>query len=952
MNSHETVEIGQSSRYQYSMQGDSLPEDLDVGAVVQVPRFGPGQKVFRRYTLQKIIGRGGMGVVWLAHDAYLETLVALKVLPETLVHDSASLDSLKRETKLGLCLAHPHIVRIYDFQNDETAAAISMEYVDGGNLSDLRVKKPNKIFETKDLTEWLEALFDGLEYAHVRQQIVHRDLKPRNLMLNRRGELKITDFGISRSISDTMTMLTGKLTSTGSPPYVSPQQWDGERPTPLDDIYSLGATLYELLTSKPPLMGVIDWQQVHHKIPPSIGQRRLDIGIKGAEPMPAFWEETIAACLAKDPKKRPQSVRELRARLLPDSRQTAIHAAKEATTDPLLLQGTVPAIAEDQIDDSFERTIKAGAIAKERPEVTKTDDEGIFDEPTLRQIRDTVPELPTDDLESGATLAGRKPESVISKVAESPQKKFPVGIWFALIAISLLVCLAYLVFAPSGSVVWRPTTAPDSLKDDTQAGQTATTSDEDISTKAAHALQPEAETDQRTASLENYPPERSQLQAGDEPSSTSGGQVTPETTSETSPPQAQPNPFGTITVTTIPEGATVLLDESPPDKPPDAFSKVPFGKHRLTVSLEGYESIYRELDVQNEETIHEVVELKRTQRWLRQQGFVDEIKRHGSTPDSPEYIKACAKYLLDLYYTDSPPAAELPPEEVKRNLEAAIARLRHHQASLKPSLSKQEFLKYKEAIALAAQSDSLQGILMLAENEARQHEKFRLFYKVANEKNDPTAMMMLGILYAKGAGDVSARPEFQKALEWLQKAAEAGNPEAAAYYYDCYLYGDPNTKRGEDDQKAAVEKLKELAGQGEAHAAVVLGQWYRSTARSTSDKVVRLQLYRQAAEWWRKAKGPREWRACYYLGTLYEQGLLNNEGKPTRDDLNRAKELYQEGADNEDIVCMFQLGRFILEHSTNADDKSRAVQLIRDSAAAGSEEAKKRLEQIEKTGKP
>ena len=337
------------------MQGDSLPEDLDVGAIIQVPRFGPGQKVFRRYTLQKIIGRGGMGVVWLAHDAYLETAVALKVLPETLVHDSASLDSLKRETKLGLCLAHPHIVRIYDFQNDETAAAISMEYVDGGNLSDLRVKKQNKIFETKDLTEWLEALFDGLEYAHVRQQIVHRDLKPRNLMLNRRGELKITDFGISRSISDTMTMLTGRLTSTGSPPYVSPQQWDGERPTPLDDIYSLGATLYELLTSKPPLMGVIDWQQVHHKIPPSMRQRRLDIGIEGAEPIPAHWEETIAACLAKDPKDRPQTVRELRARLLPDSRQTAIRAPKEATTDPLLLQSADTAAAEEQIDDSFEK---------------------------------------------------------------------------------------------------------------------------------------------------------------------------------------------------------------------------------------------------------------------------------------------------------------------------------------------------------------------------------------------------------------------------------------------------------------------------------------------------------------------------------------------------------------------------------------------------------------------
>ncbi len=931
------------------MQGDSLPEEL--GAIIQVPRFGAGQKVFRRYTLQKIIGRGGMGVVWLAHDAYLETAVALKVLPETLVHDSASLDSLKRETKLGLCLAHPHIVRIYDFQNDEIAAAISMEYVDGGNLSDLRVKKPNKIFEPKDLTEWLEALFDGLEYAHLRQQIVHRDLKPRNLMLNRRGELKITDFGISRSISDTMTMLTGKLTSTGSPPYVSPQQWDGERPTPLDDIYSLGATLYELLTSKPPLMGVIDWQQVHHKIPPSMWQRRLDIGIEGAEPIPASWEETIAACLAKDPKDRPQTLRELRARLLPESRHAAIRSRYETTTNPLPLQGVDPAVAEEEIDDTFEKTIKAGPTAAARPEVTTAGDESIFDEPTLRQIREPLSEVPTDTIESGATLPGRKPQSVTSEPATRPQKRISAGTWLVLVAICLLGCLGYIVFAPGKSVVRLPPSAPGDRTTSTEPPRSETTSVEDSSSKAANAFQAEAETHQLSASPERYPGEQTPLVFGEKPSSTTGRQVTPEPTSETPPPQAQPNPFGTITVTTIPAGAIVLLDESPPDKPPDTFRKVPFGKHRLTANLEGYESIYRELDVQNEETIHEVLELKRTQRWLRQQEFVNKIKQYSNNPDSPQYIEACAKYLLDLYYTDSPPAPELPLEEVKRDLEAAIARLRNHQASLKPSLSKQEFLKYKEAVTLATQIDSLEGMLMLAENETQQQEKFRLFYKAANEKSNPIAMMMLGILYAKGAGDVSGKPNFKKALEWLQKAAEAGSTEAAAYYYDCYLYGDPGARPGEADQKAAVEKLKELAEQGVPHAAVVLGQWYRSTARSTSDKVAKLQLYRQAAEWWRKAKGPREWRACYYLGTLHEQGLLNSDGRPTRDDLITAKALYQEGADSEDIVCMFQLGRFMLEHSANADERAQAVQLIRDAAAAGSEEAKKRLEEIERKNK-
>ncbi len=181
-------------------------------------------------------------------------------------------------------------------------------------------------------------------------------------MLNRRGELKIADFGISRSISDSMTMLTGKLGSSGSPPYVSPQQWDGERPTPLDDIYSLGATLYELLTSKPPLLGVIDWQQVHHKIAPPMWQRRIDLGISGAEAIPPQWEEAVAACLAKDPKDRPQSIRELKARLLIDGLKASAPATRSAG-DPT--RSREAASIEDDIDDRFEMTIKGSASPAE-----------------------------------------------------------------------------------------------------------------------------------------------------------------------------------------------------------------------------------------------------------------------------------------------------------------------------------------------------------------------------------------------------------------------------------------------------------------------------------------------------------------------------------------------------------------------------------------------------------
>ena len=878
-----------STHYQYSMQGDGPPDNSDLAGTIQIPRFGAGQKIFRRYTLQKIIGRGGMGVVWLAQDSYLESLVALKVLPDTLLHDSASLDSLKRETKLGLSLAHPNIVRIYDFQNDESAAAISMEYVDGGNLSDLRIKKPSKVLDTSDLTGWLEALFDGLDYAHNRQQIVHRDLKPRNLMLNSRGELKIADFGISRSISDSMTMLTGMLASTGSPPYVSPQQWDGERPTPLDDIYSLGATLYELLTSKPPLLGVVDWQQVHYKVAPKMWQRRLDLGIKGADPIPAQWEEAIAACLAKDPKDRPQSIQELRTRLSIAGPQAVNRTGRRSSPLPGAPADASP--VQDEIDDSSEKTIKGSAALPDRPdEVRVAGDEGLFDEPTLRQIRDSPNTAePSDDIESGATLQSRKPEPKIQPdEAVRKPRKVPVWSWLALIAVGLLGAIAYVVLVPGRTVVVPSVPSP-----------------------AVH---------------EDLPVQ----------SSTPGVTVTEQQ-------QPPPEQFGTLSVSSNPPGASILLDDNPPNQPPDTFAKIPFGKHQLTATLDGYEAFYQELQIDNTNPATKVLELKRPLQWLRLQQLVEDVQKYGNAPDSPEYIMASAKYLQNLYLTDSAPSPELPPDELKQKLEKIIEALRTHQAALKPSAGRQEFQKYKDAITSAAQLDILQATLMLAENETEAHKKFSLFEKAATQRNDPSAMMMLGILYAKGAGDVPGKPDYDKALDWLQKAAKAGNKEAAAYYFEAYLFVDMRTPRTADEQKAAVESLKDLANQGVPHAEVVLGEWYRRSAIAAKDKTLRLKLYRETADRWRKAMGPREWRVCYYLGTLYEKGLLNEDGKPTQDDLNQARALYQQGTDNEDVVCMFNLGRFIWDHSDdskNQEEKKTALSLIKDAAAAGSEPAK------------
>jgi hypothetical protein len=281
---------------------------LDLGQTLR--GFVAGESLFGRYTLKAILGRGGMGIVWRAFDEHLERDVALKFLPELIVLDHAALDELKRETKRNLELTHHNIVRIYDFAHEAQTACISMEHVDGATLSALRVARATKAFQAADLKPIVTQFCHALEYAHGKARIVHRDLKPANLMVTAAGQLKITDFGIARSLSDSVSMLSMRATS-GTLLYMSPQQLEGERPSALDDIYAFGATLYELLTSKPPFFSGAIETQIREKTPPSIAARRSELGIAVDEPIPEEWEQTIAACLAKDPARRPQTVSDL-----------------------------------------------------------------------------------------------------------------------------------------------------------------------------------------------------------------------------------------------------------------------------------------------------------------------------------------------------------------------------------------------------------------------------------------------------------------------------------------------------------------------------------------------------------------------------------------------------------------------------------------------------------------
>jgi serine/threonine protein kinase len=255
-----------------------------------------------------------MGVVWLADDEKLSRSVALKFLPDILLLDPAARDDLKRETRRSLELTHPHIVRIHDFVEDEEMAAIAMEFVDGPTLSQLRVDRSSRTFEVEDLKVWTAALCTALNYAHETGRCVHRDLKPTNLMVSARGVLKVADFGIACSLHNTAALVSAWSSSGGTLGYMSPQQLLGELASPADDVYSVGATLYELLTGKPPFYTGDLSAQIREVRPETVAKRRGQFGLPGAT-VPMEWEETIAACLAKQPAERPKSAHEIARRL-------------------------------------------------------------------------------------------------------------------------------------------------------------------------------------------------------------------------------------------------------------------------------------------------------------------------------------------------------------------------------------------------------------------------------------------------------------------------------------------------------------------------------------------------------------------------------------------------------------------------------------------------------------
>jgi serine/threonine protein kinase len=276
----------------------------------------PG-KIFASFELERELEQGSTGAVWLAQDYSVgrgAEQVLLRFLPERLGSNKAAVEKLKEEIQRRSALNHANILHTYGVVESRGRVAIKMEYLDGQSLASSRLTRPNQVFEVRELEVWVKKMCQALAYAHQEVGLVHGDIVPGNLVIDRSGELKLRNFGIEDSIAASMGRAAAIHNVAEILPYRSPQRASGEEPAVTDDLYSLGATLYELLTGKPALYAGEIGDRASGKLP-SVTERRVELGIEG-DAIPQIWEETVAACLAKDPVERPQSAKEIEQRLV------------------------------------------------------------------------------------------------------------------------------------------------------------------------------------------------------------------------------------------------------------------------------------------------------------------------------------------------------------------------------------------------------------------------------------------------------------------------------------------------------------------------------------------------------------------------------------------------------------------------------------------------------------
>jgi len=254
-----------------------------------------------KYTIEKKLGQGGMGIVYKCLDTEQQRHAAVKVLPQQLAADPVFLQRFKREVLTLQRLDNPHIVRIFDQGDYDGAYYYAMEYVDGISLESLLEAKVK--MEPLRALRIIRACAEALQHSHA-QGIIHRDIKPANIMLTLTEEVKLTDFGIAKVLDATrMTATQGVL---GTVEYMSPEQSQGRHVDGRSDLYSLGVVLYQCLTARLPITGTTPTEIIM-----KLRTQQVDPPSSWTPALPRSMDDLVERMLAKEPSKRIESAMEL-----------------------------------------------------------------------------------------------------------------------------------------------------------------------------------------------------------------------------------------------------------------------------------------------------------------------------------------------------------------------------------------------------------------------------------------------------------------------------------------------------------------------------------------------------------------------------------------------------------------------------------------------------------------
>ncbi len=306
-------------------------------------RFPPGTLLASRYRIISRLGKGGMGEVFRADDLILRQPVALKFLPESARNNVNLLTRFYDEVRIARQISHKNVCRVYDIGEIDGQPYLSMEYIDGEDLSSL-LRRIGRLPADK-ATEFARKLCAGVAAAHA-QGVLHRDLKPANIMIDARGELRVTDFGLA-GIAE---QLKGDEIRNGTPAYMAPEQLTGTEVSAQSDLYAVGLIMYEMFTGKMPfeansIAEMTRLRQENRITSPTTLTRDLDESV----------ERAILRCLDSYPKRRPASAIGLSA-MLPGGDPLAAALADGVTPSPEL-------VAEAGSHDSLSPKIAIPALA-------------------------------------------------------------------------------------------------------------------------------------------------------------------------------------------------------------------------------------------------------------------------------------------------------------------------------------------------------------------------------------------------------------------------------------------------------------------------------------------------------------------------------------------------------------------------------------------------------------